>query len=248
MLLVIDVGNTSIALAGFDGERLCGRLRISAQKFADLPELWAGGSHWMKAPIGAAVVCSVNPPAAREITYWLRKQHSIVAQTIGAEIPVKMPIRCKRPEQVGADRLANAVAAFAKTQSHVVVVDFGTATSFDIVSDRGEFLGGVIAPGIAMSARALNRETVFLPLVPLIDSDVVIGKDTVEAITSGLAWGFSGLVDRVVEKIAEELGTDPHVIATGGDAETIAPRSKSIREIEPDLTFHGIRLIYEQSR
>ncbi len=155
-----------------------------------------------------------------------------------------MPIRIKNPAEVGADRIVNAVAAFHKYQTSLIVVDFGTATTFDAISKKGEYLGGAISPGIGIASEALFRKASKLPRVEIfVPPPNVIGKDTIDSIKSGIIFGYAGLVDGIVQRMKTEMGTDPKVIATGGLAELLFDVCGTIEAVEPALTLAGLRVI-----
>jgi type III pantothenate kinase len=158
-----------------------------------------------------------------------------------------MPIRYDNPHEVGADRIVNAIAAYDKYKQSLVVVDFGTATTFDYVSPRGEYMGGAIAPGIVISSEALFVRASKLPRIELIRPESVIGKNTIASLQSGIVFGYIAMVDGIVEKIKQEVKTNPRIIATGGLAPLIAEGSKTIEEVDPLLTLTGLRLIYEKN-
>ena len=159
-----------------------------------------------------------------------------------------MPILYSNPEEVGADRIVNAIAAFHKYKTSLIVIDFGTATTFDSISAKGEYLGGAISPGIMIASEALFRKASKLPRVEIFSPpEKVIGKDTSSSIKAGIIYGFSGLVDGVVKRMKIEMGSNPKVIATGGLADLMDKVSETIEAVEPDLTLEGLRIIYEQA-
>ena len=167
---------------------------------------------------------------------------------VGPGIKTGVKIRVEDPREVGADRIANAVAAFDIAKSAVVVVDFGTATTFDVISDRGEYLGGVIAPGIRIAADALFRRAAKLPPIEIVAPPRVVGRNTVHSMQSGILFGYGSLIDGMIARITEELGHDVVVLATGGLARTVREVSTCIERVEDDLTLEGLRLLYERNR
>lgn len=248
MLLCVDIGNTSISLGAFEDERLTftGRVikgdleRVEARLDTVLAPIRA-------CALEAVAVASVNPNTEFAFCDWLKLRRNMTALKVGAELVVKMPILCDRPERVGADRVANALAAYERVKGTVIVVDFGTATTFDVVSARGEYLGGAIAPGMGLSADALKRGTAFLPRVEVSSRPRALGRNTEEAIQSGIFWGHVGMVERLVQRLGEELGGKPEVLATGGYAELVGPETRCVSQILPHLTLEGIRLAYVQN-
>lgn len=248
MLTAVDIGNTSIGVGVFETENLTHHSRIRIQESIDLQihELnhSLAGFFQKKSPVAVA---SVNPRTEEIFCDWLKKNHGITPLKVGTDIPIKTPILTKNPERVGVDRLLNAVAAFQRLRTGTLVVDFGTAITVDVVSDKGEYLGGVIAPGIETSTYALNARTAFLPRVTINKPSHALGKDTEEAISSGIYWGTVGMVERILKELFNELGHQPKVIATGGDAELFATDITLISEIIPHLSLEGIRIAHAQS-
>lgn len=238
MFLAVDVGNTSITFGWYDGEALAGidRWDVRDDSAWKLPE----GRSWKEVKTAAAA--SVNPKGAERLKRWLEENGGPVCREIGREIPVPVEARVRRPSEVGMDRLLNILAAHRRTQSGVIVVDFGTATTFDVGSPDGAYVGGAIAPGLALGARALHENTALLPRAPLDQPLETIGRDTVSCIQIGVVRGYLGLVEKLLEDFLGELGADTPVLATGGESRFIAPYCPLIRETIPDLTLQGIRL------
>ncbi|OFW59004.1 MAG: pantothenate kinase [Candidatus Solincola sediminis] len=252
MLLAIDVGNTQTVIGAYRESELVGHWRVStdANKTGDELALYYQGFLVLKgmsfAEFDAVIISSVVPSATlalEEMTrdYW-DFQPLIVGQNIEAGIKVLMD----NPSEVGPDRLVNAVAAFERFGGPSLVVDFGTATTFDAISVKGDYLGGVIAPGIEISTRALFNAAARLSRVDLHRPPDVIGKNTVSSLQSGIIYGFAGQVDRIVGLMKDELGGEATVIATGGLAEVIVSECQTIQAHDPLLTLHGLRLIYEK--
>lgn len=254
MLLVIDVGNTNIVFGLYQKKELIIHWRIETDKERTEDEyavLLKGllSLHDLKfEDIKDVVISCVVPPLSPIIENLCRKYFSVVPLAIGPGIKTGIPILYDNPKEVGADRIVNAVAAYEKYGGPLIVVDFGTATTFDAVSQKGEYLGGVIAPGIGISMEALFEKTAKLPKVELVMPDTVIGRDTVSSMQSGAIYGYAGLVDRIVEEMKKELGEKVYVVATGGLVELIAPQSKTIKEVNPFITLEGLRIIFEKNK
>jgi type III pantothenate kinase len=253
MLLAIDAGNTQTHIGAFDGETLADHWRFATESdaTADLlairlrAVLDLGNIDPRK--IDAAVVASVVPalgPAYEAVG----ERFGVPVLMVAPGIKTGISVRVDDPREVGADRLVNAVAAFEKYGGPCVVVDFGTAITFDVVSAEGEYLGGVIGPGVEISLEALASRTAKLPRVELTPPERVIGTNTVDSIRSGVVNGFAGAIDGVAARIAGELGGDPRFVATGGLASTVAPLCEAIDEVDDRLTLDGLRLLWEKNR
>jgi type III pantothenate kinase len=243
-LLAIDVGNTSIACALFRGGRVVKRARL-ATSLARTGGKAFFKKHFASARPEAAVIGSVVPEAEKVLKKILPTATGAKTYLIGKDLRVPIVNRYRNPRQVGADRLLNALAAWEKYRRAAVVIDFGTAITFDIVSPRGAYLGGVIAPGIEISLESLFQKTALLPRIRLSHPRGVLGRDTVESIRSGCAYGIGGLCDRIVSEIGEACGFKPIVLATGGYARFMSRYCRPFRAIEPDLTLRGLFLTYQ---
>jgi type III pantothenate kinase len=254
MLLAVDIGNTNTVLGLFDGEtlRIDWRLETRAERTGD--ELAAALRALFElaglrfSEVTGGIISSVVPPATAAVERFFRRFLELTPLVVGPGIKSGMPILYDNPREVGADRVVNAVAAHARFPQGAIVVDFGTATKFDVVTDRGEFAGGVIAPGLMVSADALFRATAKLPRVELVRPRSAIGRNTVAAIQSGVMFGYAGLVDALVGRIRAELSFAPRVIATGGLASVIAGETASIEETDLLLTLRGLRILHERNR
>ncbi len=250
MLLTVDVGNTNIVLGLFDGDQLFAsyRLRTDARVTADeLALLFRGLLDRHPAPDGVAV-CSTVPQVLDQLRLMFERYFANVPTiVVGPGIKTGVPLLYDNPKEVGPDRVVNTLAAHTLFGGPAIVVDFGTSTNFDVVSEKGEFLGGALAPGIEISVDALAARAARLFKVELVEPRSVIGKTTVEALQSGLVYGFAAQVDGMVERISKELGCAPIVIATGGLSHLMAGLCESIDEHEPDLTLIGLRLVYEKN-
>ncbi|OEV11028.1 type III pantothenate kinase [Streptomyces nanshensis] len=261
MLLTIDVGNTHTVLGLFDGEEIIEHWRIStdARRTADELAVLLQGLMGMHPLLGEELgdnvegiaICSTVPSVLHELREVTRRYYGdIPAVLVEPGVKTGVPILMDNPKEVGADRIINALAAVELYGGPCVVVDFGTATTFDAVSARGEYVGGVIAPGIEISVDALGMRGAQLRKIELARPRSVIGKNTVEAMQSGILYGFAGQVDGVVDRIARELTDDPDevtVIATGGLAPMVLGDAAAIDEHEPWLTLIGLRLVYERN-
>jgi len=251
MLLVIDVGNTDTVLGVFDGDELVRywRIRTNIEKTADeygilIYNLYNAGNINSKA-IADIIISCVVPPMINILEPLCEKYFHIKPLIVGPGIKTGMPIYYDNPKEVGADRIVNAVAAYSKYRRELIVVDFGTATTFDYVSGKGEYLGGCIAPGIMISTEALFARTAKLPKIELVKPKNIIAKDTISSMQAGIMYGYAGLVDGIVERMKNESKSNPFVVATGGLAKVISPLTKSIEAIEEMLTLEGLKVIYQ---
>ncbi len=251
MLLAIDVGNTNTVLGLFDGTRLHAswRIKTDARTTADEMVLTFRGLLAGEPAVDGIALCSTVPAVLREMRVMLDRYYADV-HTVIVEPGVKtgVPILTDNPKEVGADRIVNTLAAFSLFAGPCIVVDFGTSTNLDVVSAKGEFLGGALAPGIEISIDALASRAAQLRKVELVRPRSVIGKNTVEALQSGALYGFTGQVDGLVDRIIDELGEVTAVVATGGLAPIVVPESETITHHEPDLTLIGLRLLFERNQ
>ncbi|MGH2655313.1 MAG: type III pantothenate kinase [Actinomycetota bacterium] len=253
MLLAIDVGNTETVVGVFRDEELAWRWRMSTvpDRTADELALLFGGFLQQQElsfdrNVTGVVLSSVVPSATQALREMVRVYFRFPPVVVEPGVKTGVPVLTDNPKEVGADRIVNALAAFTRFGGPCVVVDFGTATTFDCVSDQGEYLGGAIAPGLQVAARALFEHTARLPLVELVAPNAAIGKNTVESVQSGLIFGYASLIDGMVERIAKELG-HPTVIATGGLAPVVIEECKTVDHHEPWLTLEGLRLVFEKN-
>lgn len=250
MLLVIDVGNTNIVMGIYQGERLVKDWRVRTERRTTEDEFnvlaanlfQSGGIH--PEDIQKTIISCVVPPIVTILDAFCRKYLGHAPHWVDAGSAHQMPILYSNPKEVGADRIVNAVAAHHKYQQALIVIDFGTATTFDAISAKGEYLGGAISPGVMIASEALFKKASKLPRVELFDIPPnVIGKDTAASIKAGMIYGYAGLVDSMVERMRAEMDSSPKVIATGGLASLIAQISKTIESVEPTLTLEGLRLL-----
>jgi type III pantothenate kinase len=198
--------------------------------------------------ITGVIISSVVPPLLPVMIEMSRKYFKLEPMVVDAGMKSGISIRCDNPKEVGADRIVNAAAAYRIYGGPLIIVDFGTATTFCAVTKDGEYLGGAIAPGIKISAEALFQRASKLPRVELSKPQKVIGRDTISAMQAGIIYGYAGLVDGIVERMKKELAPDARVVATGGLAELVSPETRSIQEIKPQLTLEGLRLLYDINR
>jgi type III pantothenate kinase len=258
VLLAIDIGNTNVTIGTFDYAGGVGRLtehwRLSTHREETSDELGVT----LRALFDQAgidpqrvedvIISSVVPPT---LPIWERVATKLFDREpliVGPGIKTGMPVRYENPREVGADRIVNSVAAFEMMGGPVIAVDFGTATTFDCVSDKGEYLGGAIFPGVVVAMEALFSRAAMLHRVELARPKSVIGKTTTQSIQSGMLFGYAGMVDAMVTRIRGELGADARVIATGGLAGRIASESTTIERVEPFLTLEGLRMLFEKNR
>ncbi len=255
MLLAIDVGNTNLVFALCEGDAILHRWRIAtnARRTADEYVVWLNQLLMLegvdRARITAAIIASVVPAAMFELTLLCRTFFHVEPQVVGAPgIDLGLRIDLPNPAEVGADRLVNAVAAHALTPGDLIVVDFGTATTFDVVGADGAYKGGVICPGINLSMEALFSAAARLPRIavePPAQGEGVIGHSTIHAMRSGLFWGYIGLIEGLARRITSELGGPTTVIATGGLAALFERHTQEIHRVEPDLTIRGLIRIHQ---
>lgn len=250
MLLTVDVGNTNIVLGLFDGEHLYESYRVRTDPRVTADELalmFRGLLAAHPAPDGVAV-CSTVPAVLEQLrTMFERYFADVPTIVVGPGVRTGVPLLYDNPREVGPDRVVNTLAAFTLFGGPAVVVDFGTSTNFDVVSAKGEFLGGALAPGVEISVDALAARAARLFKVELVEPRSVIGKTTAEALQSGLVYGFAGQVDGMVRRISAELGATPVVIATGGLSHLMFDVCDTFDHHEPDLTLIGLRLVFEKN-
>ncbi|MBI5360509.1 MAG: type III pantothenate kinase [Planctomycetes bacterium] len=236
--LAIDLGNTNADAAVFSNDTIIERGKIPVTNIGDLPKAFPSA---LRKSISRAYVASVNPPAVKRLSAVLIKSFGIKPVIIGREIKVPIEVKIDNPAQAGVDRLLNGLAGFARSGRATVVIDFGTALTFDVINKKGAFIGGIILPGVSMSARTLYDKCALLPMTVTRPVKSVIGKNTAHAINSGIYEGYLGMIRHLIAKITDELGVAPYVIATGGEGGLYVDRL-DIDEYDPDLTLKGILL------
>ncbi|WP_020523017.1 type III pantothenate kinase [Catelliglobosispora koreensis] len=251
MLLTIDIGNTNTVLATFEGDKIVHSWRVKTDSRSTADELglmFRGLLAGDQVEISGVAACSTVPAALRSLRTMLSRYYGGLPTVIvepGVKTGVQLAI--DNPKEVGSDRVVNTLAAYQLFGGPAIVVDFGTSTNFDAVSSRGEFLGGVLAPGIEISVDALAARAAQLRKVELVKPPRVIGKNTVECLQSGVVYGFAGQVDGIVHRMIEELGGVTAVIATGGLAPIVIGECKTITHHEPMITLIGLRMVYERN-
>lgn len=255
MILVIDVGNTNTVFGVYDGKKLLNHWRMETSKGKTSDEYGmfiVSLLSYEKIDVGkieAVVIASVVPPIMYSLEHAIRKYFKLEPMVVGPGIKTGINIKYENPREMGADRIINAVAALELYGGPLIIVDFGTATTFCAVSSKGEYLGGVICPGIKISAEALFQKTAKLPKIDLVKPETVIGRNTVSSMQSGIIYGYVGEVDYIVRRMKKEMKEDNiKVIATGGLARLIASESETIDEINGLLTLEGLRIIYERNK
>ena len=253
MLLAVDVGNTNVTLALFEGERLVADWRVTSHRERTADELAVELSQLFNLRgfdldvVTGVVISSVVPNLNPALIEASRRYLNCEPVMVGPGVKTSVRVRYENPKDVGADRIANALAAFSKYGGPVVVIDFGTAVTYDAISAEGDYLGGAIAPGVEISLDALVSHTAMLRRVEAVAPDSVIGRNTIASIQSGLIWGFVAQVEGMVERMIAELGGKATVIATGGQAGMVAGLTHVIQAVDPLLTLEGLRLIYLQN-
>ncbi len=255
MIVVIDVGNSNIVLGVYDGKKLLAHWRLDTNKDKTADEFGMffismfNSEKLDMSMVEAVVVASVVPTIMYSLEHAIRKYFKVEPMTVGPGVKTGINIKYENPREVGADRIVNTVAALEQYGGPVIIVDFGTATTFSAVSSKGEFLGGVICTGIKVSADALFQKTSKLPKIELAKPETVIGRNTVTNMQSGIIFGYVGQVDYIVRRIKKEMKEDNiKVVATGGLARLIASESDTIDEINGLLTLDGLRIIYERNK
>jgi type III pantothenate kinase len=262
MLLAIDVGNTNIVLGVFDGKRLAHSWRLTTlrERTADELGLLVHGlfdvSRIDRKAVRSVIMASVVPPLTSPARGMVERYFNLTAMVVEPGLETGMPILYDTPADVGADRIVNGIAAYEQygraAHSALVVVDFGTATTLDAISAKGEYLGGAICPGVTISADALFQRAARLPRIDVRKPSSVVGRTTVGAMESGLFWGYVGMVEGLVRRMSAELagpgGQSVQCVATGGLAEVIAPETSLIHYVDPDLTLNGLRIVWERNQ
>jgi type III pantothenate kinase len=257
LLLAIDVGNTNIVLGVYAGEQLLQSWRLATQRERTSDELGIWITQLFEhrqietARVRAVVMASVVPPLTRMAVEMVEQYFRLAPLVVDGETKTGMPVLYENPFEVGADRIVNGIGAYERYGRQegcpVIVVDFGTATTFDAITARGEYLGGVICPGIQISADALFQRAARLPRIDVRKPQHVIGRTTVASMESGLFYGYVGMVEGLVQRMRGELGTSAICVSTGGLADVISPETSAIQEVDPELTLRGLRIVWERN-
>lgn len=254
MLLVIDIGNTNIVFGVYNGSNLVNHWRLSTvlQKTVDEYAILANSLLYFDKirlnEIDSAIISCVVPPLLIPFEILCRKYIGIMPIVVEPGIKTGMPILYENPQEVGADRIVNAVSGYDKYKKPLIIVDFGTATTFDYITPKGEYAGGAIAPGITISLEALFEKASKLPRVELLRPKSLVGKNTVTAMQAGIIYGYTSLVDGIVKRMKEEVANNPYVIATGGLSSLISKQSKTIDEVDEFLTLRGLKILYDKNK
>ncbi|MBO9597349.1 MAG: type III pantothenate kinase [Cohnella sp.] len=253
MILVVDVGNTNIVLGLYQDKTLTHHWRLSTNRSSTVDEYGILITNLLQIAgvradqIDGVILSCVVPPLMNTLEQLFVQYIGKTALVVGPGIKTGLNIRYENPREVGADRIVNAVAGIEKYGTPLVVVDFGTATTFDYIDASGAYLGGAIVPGIGISAEALYQRAAKLPRIDLSKPKTVIGRNTVAAMQAGIIFGYAGQVDGIVRRICKEFNVQPKVIATGGLAEMISEESETIERVDSMLTLEGLRIIYERN-
>jgi len=255
MLLTIDAGNTNTVFAVFNKDEVAGQWRIATDRDRTSDEYALAISQFLEMgnisskSIDAVIIANVVPQAMFQLRTMCKKFFNITPIVVGDEgVNLGVGVVLERKNEVGADRLVNALAAYNRFGGNTIVVDFGTATNFDVIDKDGNYAGGVISPGVNLSIKALHIAAAKLPEVAITKPEKVIGTSTVGAMQSGIYWGYVGLIEGIINKIREEIGCDINVVATGGLASLFFKATDLIGHLEPDLTIHGLKEMYELNK
>ena len=254
MLLCIDVGNTNIVMGVLDQDKIVGHWRVRTEKDATSDELGILICNLFQTSkismhgIDDIIISCVVPPLLNALEGLSKRYFNLKPMVVGRGLKTGMPIKYDNPKEVGADRIVNSVAAYEKYKCCLIIVDFGTATTFDCVSEDGAWIGGAISPGVFISSEALFSKASKLPRVEIFSGPKsVIAKDTISAMNVGIVYGYAGLVDGIVNRIKKEMGHEVKVIATGGIASLIAKEAETIDVIDENLTLEGLKILYERN-
>ena len=252
MLLAIDVGNTNIGMGVFHGKRMVESWRLFTDKKKTSDEyrlLIAQLFHQSEIETGkidGVIISCVVPPILRQLREMSIRAFGLEPIAVDAGLDIGMPVSYDNPKELGADRIANAVGGYVNYGGPLIIVDFGTSTNFDVVSQEGAYLGGAIAPGVSISAEALSQRAALLPRVDMQAAPRAIGKNTIASMQSGFYFGFLGQMEEIIRQIKRELPQNPRVIATGGLAELMAGNSDLVEIVDPDLTLKGLQIIFDR--